>query len=187
MIKTKEELKKCLKIEKKIYYPNGGIVLPFGIREKDILYRFIYNLRKTEYHCNLNHKYRYSYYKLRLRKMQNQYALHIPVNTCGVGLSIAHVGPIIINGKCRIGNNLRIHVGVNIGANGGNPPTIGNNVYIAPGAKLFGDITIVDNCRIGANAVVNKSCNIIGATLVGIPAQMISSDRNKKSLEKYGE
>lgn len=60
---------------------------------------------------------------MNLRRMQNKYALHIPINTCGPGLSIAHVGPIIIN----------------------------------------------VNCKIGANAVVNKSCEVIGTTLVGIP------------------
>lgn len=36
-------------------------------------------------------------------------------------------------------------------------PKIGDNVYIGPGAVLFGDIEIADNCWIGANAVVNKS------------------------------
>ena len=30
----------------------------------------------------------------------------------------------------------------------------GNNVYIGVGAKVIGGITIGDNCRIGANAVV---------------------------------
>jgi serine O-acetyltransferase len=35
-------------------------------------------------------------------------------------------------------------------------PTIGNNVYIAPGAKVFGKIHIGDNAMIGANAVVHK-------------------------------
>ena len=33
-------------------------------------------------------------------------------------------------------------------------PHIGNNVYIGAGAKIIGGITVGDNCRIGANAVV---------------------------------
>ncbi|MDA8136956.1 MAG: hypothetical protein M0T82_20250 [Desulfobacteraceae bacterium] len=33
---------------------------------------------------------------------------------------------------------------------------IGNNVYIGPGAKIFGKITIGNNVKIGANAVVYK-------------------------------
>ena len=46
MIDTKEKMKHCLKIEKEIYYPwGGGVCLPFGIREKDILYRYVFYLR----------------------------------------------------------------------------------------------------------------------------------------------
>ena len=83
------------------------------------------------------------------------------------------MGPIIINGNAKIGTECRIHVGVNIGANGGKSPIIGNDVYIGPGAKIFGEIVIADSVKIGANAVVNKSCAQKGATLVGIPAHIV--------------
>ena len=33
---------------------------------------------------------------------------------------------------------------------------IGDNVYMAPGAKIFGKITIGNNVKIGANAVIHK-------------------------------
>ena len=59
MIDTKEKLKHCLAVEKNIYFPGGGIRLPFGIREKDVLYGYIYNLRNAEYHFNTGHKLRY--------------------------------------------------------------------------------------------------------------------------------
>jgi serine O-acetyltransferase len=36
-------------------------------------------------------------------------------------------------------------------------PVIGDNVYIAPGAKVFGKIRIGDNVKIGANAMVFKN------------------------------
>lgn len=52
-----------------------------------------------------------------MKRIEMKYALHIGINVCDEGLSIAHVGPIVINSDCRIGKNLRIHVGVNIGAN----------------------------------------------------------------------
>ncbi len=61
---------------------------------------------------------------------------------------LPHYGNIVINHNCKIGKNCRVHVGVNIG----------NNCYIAPGAKLYGDIIIQDNTLVGANAVVDKSC-----------------------------
>lgn len=162
-----------LKYREKDIFPSGGIRIPLGIREKDILYGYVYNLRMAEYHHNKGNKILGIFYLLRLRLMQNKYGIHIPLNVCDEGLSIAHVGPIIINGRCKIGKNLRIHVGVNLGANGGEPPKLGDNVYIGPGAKLFGDINIANGCRIGANAVVNKSCDIEGATLVGIPARIL--------------
>lgn len=105
--------------------------------------------------------------------MEMKYAIHIGINTCDAGLNIAHVGPIVIHERCRIGKNLRIHVGVNIGANGGEPPKLGDNIYIGPGAKVFGDITIAEGCKIGANAVVNKSCLDEKCTLVGVPVHTI--------------
>lgn len=119
MIDSKEKLSKCLKIEKGLYFPGGGYRLPFGFREKDILYGYIFYLRHTEYYHNTGKKIRESVCRFFLQRMEMKYAIHIDVNVCDEGLSIAHVGPIVIHGRSRIGKNLRIHVGVNIGANGG--------------------------------------------------------------------
>ena len=67
---------------------------------------------------------------------------------------------------------------VNIGANGGSmkAPQIGRDVYIGPGAVIFGDITIADGCYIGANAVVNKSFLEPNSVIVGVPAKVIKYD-----------
>ena len=119
MIDSKEKLSKCLKIEKGLYFSGGGYRLPFGFREKDILYGYIFYLRHTEYYHNTGKKIRESVCRFFLQRMEMKYAIHIGVNVCDEGLSIAHVGPIVIHGRSRIGKNLRIHVGVNIGANGG--------------------------------------------------------------------
>jgi serine O-acetyltransferase len=108
------------------------------------------------------------------RNLAVRLSFSIPVNTCGPGLSIAHYGPIIINTKATIGSNCRIHVGVNIGENDGFAPSIGNNCYLGPGAKLYGDIKIGDNVKIGANAVVNKSFLQNNITLAGVPAKIVS-------------
>lgn len=176
MIRTKKDLKIYKEYEKKLYYKNNisslGSILPFALREKDILFKYVCRLRMTEYHVNSGHKFRGFIWNILLHKMNNKYAIHIPINTCDMGLSIAHVGPIIINQNCKIGKDLRIHVGVNIGEKDGFP-VIGNNVFIGPGAKIFGAIKIADNCKIGANAVVNKSFTDAGVTLIGVPAHQV--------------
>ena len=75
----------------------------------------------------------------------------------------------------RVGENCNIQQCVNIGQNYGaeNVPTIGNDVYIGPGAKLFGRITIADGCAIGAGAVVTKSFETPNTVIVGNPAKAI--------------
>lgn len=90
------------------------------------------------------------------------------MNCFGKGLSISHIGTIVVNHEARIGENCRLHVCVNIGTGS---PQIGNNVYIGPGAKIFGRIKIADSIKIGANAVVNKDFLIKGKTIVGVPAK----------------
>jgi serine O-acetyltransferase len=104
----------------------------------------------------------------------------IPRNAFGPGLSIAHYGSIVVNGNARIGRNCRIHSDVNIGEANGLAPLIGNNVYIGPGAKIFGPIRIGDGVAIGANAVVNRDVPS-GVSVGGIPARVISQ-RGSKAL-----
>ena len=106
----------------------------------------------------------------------------IPCNCFGAGLNIHHYGCIVVNSHAKIGENCNIQQGVNIGKNysAENVPTIGNNVYIGPGAKLFGKINIANGCVIGANAVVTKSCNEENMVLVGVPAKIVG--RRKEGL-----
>ncbi|WP_292389244.1 serine O-acetyltransferase [Methanosarcina sp. UBA5] len=101
----------------------------------------------------------------------------IPLNVFGPGLCIAHRGTIVINKDVRIGENCRIHACTNIGSNRDDisAPQIGNNVYIGPGAKIFGNITIADNIAIGANSVVNKSFYEKGISIAGVPAKKINN------------
>ena len=107
--------------------------------------------------------------------MSNLYSIHIGMNTCDEGLSIAHVGPIIIHGRSRIGKSLRVHVGVNIGANGGESHVLGHNAYIGRGAKILGDIKIASGCRIGVYAVECQNCVVENSTLVGVPGKNVTA------------
>jgi serine O-acetyltransferase len=72
----------------------------------------------------------------------------------GGGLYIGHFGGIILNGQTVIGRNCTLSQGVTIGDNGGSP-VVGDDVYIGPGAKVFGPIRVGNNVKIGANAVIH--------------------------------
>ena len=178
MINNKRDLKECIEYERRIY--KVSLIeeyIPFKFKESQILWNFMKTLRKTEYYINTDKKILKILYKLKLNILRNRYSLNIPTNVVGKGFSIAHLGPITINNECKIGENCRIHVGANIGANlNGGTPKLGNNIYIAPGAKIFGDIKIADNICIGANAVVNKSFNQNGITIAGVPAKKIKEN-----------
>lgn len=134
-------------------------------------------LRKTEYYKNCRSdlfgrmytlvlKYRHANHSIRL-------GLTIPLNVFGPGLSIPHHGSIVVNSNVTVGKNCRIHSATNIGEGHGKYPTIGDNVYIAPGAKIFGGIKIGNNVAIGANAVVKKDIPD-NVTVGGIPCRIIS-------------
>lgn len=96
----------------------------------------------------------------------------IPINVFGPGVSIPHYGTIVINPNAKIGRNCRIHAGTNIGMHKGGAPIIGDNVYIGPGAILFGEIKVANNVSIGANTIVNTSITeenvIVGGALSSI-------------------
>ncbi|MEZ9799006.1 serine O-acetyltransferase [Vibrio cyclitrophicus] len=143
----------------------------------DEVWRFQILLRKEEYHKNNRNSIRCLFYKSLRHKLGVKLGFTIFPNTFGPGLSIAHYGTIIVNKDSNIGSNCRIHANVNIGTQAGVSglaPTIGDNCYIGPGAKLFGDITIGNNTAVGANAVVNRSFQEGDCTLGGIPAKVIS-------------
>ena len=110
----------------------------------------------------------------------------ISENVFDQGLSIAHYGTIIVNPSVKVGKNCRIHAGVNIGASvDGKSPMIGDNVYIGPGAKIFGGIILGNNIAVGANAVVNKSFPLGNCTIGGIPAHIISEKDSRLLAVTY--
>ena len=95
----------------------------------------------------------------------------------GPGLAIPHYGFIIVNSRTKVGKNCRIHSGVNIGASGGvaKAPRIGDNVYLGPGSKIYGDIEIPNNTVIAANACVGKTFYEENTILGGIPAKKLKN------------
>ncbi len=130
-------------------------------------------LRYTEYYYNCNKKVLYFFAQRKKNRLGAMLGITIWHNTVDAGLKIWHYGSIIVNGHAKIGKNCQLHGDNCIGNKGGESyeaPSIGNNVEIGVGACVIGDIFIADNVRIGANAVVTKSCYTEGATLVGVPS-----------------
>jgi serine O-acetyltransferase len=149
----------------------------------DEVWKFQRLLRRVEYYRNCRKntgiwgKLIYKFWSVRFHAQSIRCGFDIPPNVFGPGLSIAHRGTIVVHPDARIGDNCRLHVDVVIGTRPGPDdlvPILGDNCYIGPGAKLFGDIRIGPNTAIGANSVVNSSFPEGFCTVAGAPARKVS-------------
>ena len=97
--------------------------------------------------------------------------------TIGPGLLMNH-GHVIVDGVVTIGANCSLAPFVTLGLNTGGPdvsfegPKLGHFVFVGTGAKILGAVSIGDNARIGANAVVMSDVPS-NCTAVGVPARVI--------------
>ena len=154
------------------------------------IHKYMKYLRCEEYYRNktkngkikLFNKFLEILYAKRKNKLGNILGFYIKPESLGIGTVIYHHGCVIINGGAKLGENCKLHGNNCIGNNGNSleAPQIGKNVDIGFGASIIGDVVIADNVKIGAGAVVTKSCYTKGATLVGIPAKMIVPNANIK-------
>ncbi len=112
----------------------------------------------------------------------NKYNCRIPFRARigeGTRMGIGGIGAVIhpdsiIGTDCVIAQNVTL--GSRAGGNG--TPVIGNNVFIAPGAKLFGG-KVGSNVVIGANSVVLDEIPD-NCVVAGVPARIVS-----REIEKY--
>lgn len=100
-----------------------------------------------------------------------------PAAKIGKNLFIDHGTATVIGQTAIIGDNCTLYHGVTLGGRGDGKhgekrhPAIGYNVVIGAGAQVLGPITIGDNAKIGANAVVTVDIPA-GATAIGNPARL---------------
>ena len=152
-----------------------------------LIWRYLRFLRTAEYVHNCKPKSMYGlttekYLAFRLHRLGLALGFNIPLNVFGPGLRIIHYGTIIVNSNARVGANCELHNLVHIAQNLHNAeqgeesdraPTIGDNVFIGPGARVLGGIIIADGIVIGANSVVTKSFSEPNITIAGVPARKI--------------
>lgn len=131
----------------------------FWRRKKIIMYTFFPIARLIYKH----YKYKFGY--------------DIPY-TCdiGPGLLIYHIGTItFVPEKC--GKNMTISQETTVGMkvyNGKKKfPILGDNIYIAPGSKIIGDVRVGNNVAVGTNSVLLNSVPD-RSVVVGIPGKVIS-------------
>lgn len=143
-------------------------------------FKFIFWLRTCRY-ARKNPVLRFFLYPFAWLLFQHytyKFGIGISIDTeIGEGFYIGHFGSIFVYPLTIIGKNCNLSPGVvlgktNRGKNKGYP-TIGDNVYIGPGAKVIGAIRIGNNVAIGANCVVTNHVPD-HAVVVGVPGKVIS-------------
>lgn len=116
-----------------------------------------------------------------------------PGATIGCCFVIDHGAGVVIGETAEIGDNVTLYHDVTLGGVAPSVdsheqigikrhPTLGNNVIVGSGAQILGPITVGDNARVGANAVVTSDVPA-GVTAVGIPARIIMPKDKSKTGE----
>ncbi len=113
---------------------------------------------------------------------------HVP-SSCEIGedSQFGYGGiSLVIHSKARVGRHCSLGSCVTIGGNmgAGAPPVIEDNVYIATGAKVLGNVTVGHDSIVGANAVVIRDVepySVVG----GVPAKLICRITKETFEMKY--
>ena len=98
-----------------------------------------------------------------------------PKTVVGPGVSIHHGFGLVVNDGVILGASVELRNGVTIGhaRHGEKPPQIHDGVSFGANSVAIGDITVGRDSRIGAGAVVTRSCPP-GSILVGARAANIA-------------
>ena len=186
MIRSRTDLSEYLSSDQDYLRPETGkqkLLATFVKYPTAEIRRYLKYLRKQEYYVNTANGNKFKgllgiFFERKKNRLGNRLGIEIDVNCFGKGLTIFHLGSVVVNSKAVIGENCRLHGANCIGNNGKTQgvPRIGNNVDIGFGAVVIGDIEIADNVVIGANAVVNKSVLIPGSVVVGVPGSRIERE-----------
>lgn len=133
--------------------------------------------------------YRFGSFARMFRFLAGSYPIVLAVkpNALGGGIYLDHPHGTHLNARC-IGRNFKCKHNVTLGNNKGGIPSVGDNVFVGVGACVLGNITIGNNAKIGANAVVLHDVPD-NATVVGNPAILIklNETRMETKLADYAK
>jgi serine O-acetyltransferase len=129
-------------------------------------------------------------YLFLFRYVRNHYGIELVFTTrIGRRMRIGHQGGIVIHPRAVFGNDCLIRQNVTVGAVSGSrvkqAPRLGNRVELGCGCVVLGGVTVGDDTRIGANAVVMTNVPE-GSTVVASPPRIIklsSGQRDQQSRE----
>lgn len=108
-----------------------------------------------------------------------------PAAKIGKNLFIDHGMGVVIGETAIIDDNVSMYHGVTLGAHAlcelheRRHPHVCSGVILGAGAKVLGCITVGENAKVGANAVVIKDVQP-NTTVVGIPAKEVGTEKVKK-------
>jgi serine O-acetyltransferase len=97
----------------------------------------------------------------------------------GPGLVLYHPTGVVIGPRVRVGARATIMQGVTLGSDevtegpgSAGSPVVGDDVFIGPGAAVFGPVVLGDRVRVGANSVVTGSFGD-DVVIAGAPARVV--------------
>lgn len=181
----KQELREIIAEEKAMYIKSNYFFQRFVHQKRYMIWRYLYWFRWAQHYkeqiaavSGLGRVYAQIAYRVAMRRKNicgEKCGVEITNNSrLGRRLSIWHSGVVIdaevgdgvsIRGNCVLGSkDLKCTSG---------RPVIGNGVEIGFGSAVIGQVTIADDCIIGANAVVTKDFLEPGAVIVGVPARKL--------------
>ena len=139
-------------------------------------------------HAIWNHRIAHLFYKWKLyfiARAISQFSRFLtgieihPGAVIGRRFFIDHGMGIVIGETCEIGDDVKVFQGVTLGGTGHDKgkrhPTVEDDVLIATGAKVLGNITIGKHSKIGGGSVILKDVPR-NATVVGIPGKVVKQD-----------
>ena len=192
-IENKTHLKEICAYEERANCGGKGLTAEKRFRRPFPVYacRYLQTLRRYEYLCSLRDcaanplqkKWLAQKIKLCDRK-KNRLSVLVQLDLApgqiGKGVRLCHPN-IVLNGFA--GEDCVFH-GNNVLGNkqtgSDRVPRLGNRVDVGTGAVVIGDVTIADDCVIGAGAVVTKSFPVPGTVIAGVPAREIGRKQDDR-------